>query len=510
MFLKNIIICFILILNLNFVFSIPNKNYNDNKITLIVDPFSNRNFNNYKSGEKCGDNYNRCKSINDAISYFNTIAIPQPNNNKLSFQQLNLKLADGIYSNLEDSFNLLEFNIKIEPLIKNSKVIFDGSNSKINNKNNALFYVDPISTINKGINYNNNNNNKSILSSITISDITFQSFFSTIIKIDNQNDENYNSLIINNCIFINYTSSHQKVGKYGSPLIYMLSTSSPSINEQKQQLIINNSIFKSSNLFISLWKTNLIHIENTKSIMNNNEYYSLNGLKGLSTLIYSRFNSDISINSNSFHDIITTNGLINIDNSKIQIMNSNFKNIIGDNFGSVLYFSTSSTLPSFTFIIENCNFINCTNNYCSGVLNVFGINNGDQNYIQNCNFINNQGPDSSILTSQTIDITIQNSNLKSTNSHGGSLLLYTSNLLIESCHISDEINDNSIIDSGRIQTKDGANLKMMSNTFGDNNNNKFKILCDNSNINLQNNFDLIPSFDCNQCLDFTINGNSVC
>ncbi|KAM9945149.1 hypothetical protein ACTFIT_003401 [Dictyostelium discoideum] len=523
MLLKILIIYFIF-LNC-FVLSLGQlKNYNDNSITLIVDPFSNKNINFYKSGEKCGDTHNRCKSINDAILYFNTIAIATPNNNKLSYQQLNLQLADGIYSTTEYSFNLFEFNINIEPFNKNSKkVVFDGSNSSNkNNNNNALFYVEPVSnttslpfkkrTINSAT--------TSILSSISISDITFISFSNTIIKIDNRNDDSYNIININNCVFKNFTSSPQKIEKYGSPIIYLQSSSSPSSfleqnQTQKQQLNINNSVFKSSNLFTSLWKTRLIHIENTKSLMNNNVFHNLNGLKSLSNLIYSRFNSDITINSNQFHDIVTYNGLINSDNSMIKIINSNFRSIIGNNFGSVLYFTTSSTFPSFTFFIENCNFWNCTSLYSSGVINAVGINNNnndnDKNKIIDCSFFNNKGPDSSILSCQTIDITIQYSKLISTNSHGGTFLIYTSNLFVQNNYIQDEINDDSIVDSGRIQTMGKANLTMSSNNFGNDLNHKFKFSCDDSIINLQNSQDLIPSFICNQCLDFTINNNnSIC
>ncbi|KAM9980651.1 hypothetical protein ACTFIY_002964 [Dictyostelium cf. discoideum] len=531
MFLKILIIYFIF-LN-SFVLSLlqPIKNNNDNTITLIVDPFSNKNQNFYKSGEKCGDNYNRCKSINDAILYFNTIAIAIPNNNKLSYQQLNLQLADGIYSTTNYSFNLFEFNINIEPFNKNSKkVVFDGSNSNNNNNNNndnnnnALFYVEPVSNT-SSLQFKKktiNSSTTSILSSISISDITFISFSNTIIKIDNRNDENYNIININNCIFNNFTSSPQKIEKYGSPIIYLQSSSSPSSvskqsylsqnQPQKQQLNINNCVFKSSNLYTSLWKTRLIHIENTNSLMNNNVFHNLNGLKSLLNIIYSRFNSDITMNSNQFHDIVTCNGLINTDNSMIKIINSNFRSIIGNNFGSVLYFTSSSTFPSFTFFIENSNFWNCTSLFSSGVINAVGItNNNDENIINDCNFFNNKGPDSSILSCQTIDITIQYSKLQSINSHGGTFLIYTSNLFVHNNYIKDEINDDSIFDSGRIQTIGKANLTMSSNNFGDDLNHKFKFSCDESIINLQNNQNLIPSFICNQCLDFTINNNnSIC
>ncbi|KAN0003030.1 hypothetical protein ACTFIZ_009190 [Dictyostelium cf. discoideum] len=536
MFFKILIIYFIF-LNCFVLSLVPIKNHNDNTITLIVDPFSNKNQNLYKSGEKCGDSYNRCKSINDAILYFNTIAIATPINNKLSYQQLILQLADGVYSTSDYSFNLFEFNINIEPFNKNSKkVIFNGSNNnnnKNNNSNNALFYVEPVSNT-SSLPFKKriiNSNTTSILSSISISDITFTSFSNTIIKIDNRNDENYNTININNCIFNNFTSSPQKFEKYGSPIIYMQSSSSSSSSSskpsylvqnqpQKQQLIINNSIFKYSNLTTSLWKTRLIHIENTKSLMNNNIFHNLNGLKSLLNLIYSRFNSDITINSNQFHDIVTFNGLINTDNSMITIINSNFRSIIGNNFGAVLYFQSSSTFPSFTFFIENSNFMNCTSLYSSGVINAFGINNNnnnnndndnDRNIINDCTFIENKGPDSSILSCQTIDITIQNSKLQSINSKGGTFLIYTSNVLVENNYIQDEINDDSILDSGRIQTMDKANLKMSSNNFGNDFNHKFKFSCDSSIIDLQNNQNLIPSFNCNQCLHFTINNNnSIC
>ncbi|KAM9967126.1 hypothetical protein ACTFIR_007363 [Dictyostelium discoideum] len=529
--LFKILIIYFIFLNC-FVLSLgPLKNNDDNSITLIVDPFSNKNKNFYKSGEKCGDTYNRCKSINDAILYFNTIAIASPNNNKLSYQKLNLQLADGIYSTTDYSFNLFEFNINIEPFNKNSKkVVFDGSNSNKNNYNNALFYVEPVSNT-TSLPFKKrtiNTSTTSILSSISISDITFISFSNTIIKIDNRNDDSYNIVNINNCVFNNFTSSPQKIEKYGSPIIYiqsssesLSSSSKPSYlsqnQTQKQQLNINNSVFKSSNLYTSLWKTRLIHIENTKSLMNNNVFHNLNGLKSILNLIYSRFNSDITINSNQFHDIVTCNGLINTDNSMIKIINSNFRSIIGNNFGSVLYFKTSSTFPSFTFFIENCNFWNSTSLYSSGVINAVGINNNndnngnDKNSIIDCSFFNNKGPDSSILSCQTIDITIQYSKLMSTNSHGGTFLIYTSNLFVQNNYIHDEINDDSIVDSGRIQTMGKANLTMSSNNFSSDVNHKFKFSCDDSIINLQNNQDLTPSFICNQCLDFTINNNnSIC
>ncbi|KAN0037724.1 hypothetical protein ACTFIV_003078 [Dictyostelium citrinum] len=526
MIIKISIVFFFLIINCFYSTSIQIKNYNNNNnnnnnknnsITLIVDPFSSRNQNFNESAQKCGDFFNRCKSINDAILYFNSIAIVQPINNKLSYQQLNLQFVDGTYS-VSDSFNFFEFNINLEPFKKNSnKVIFDGSNSKINNSNNALFYIEPPNTFSsfKRINKNNHSNNKPILSSITISDITFTSFFNTIIKVNNRNDENYNSIIINNCIFNNFTSSPQKLEKYGSPIIYIQSSSNPSpLNEQKQQLIMNNAIFKSSNIFVSLRKTRLIHIENTKLLMNNNDFQNLNGLKSLLNVIYSRFNSDITMNSNTFNDIITANGLINTDNSMISIINSHFRSIIANNFGSVLYFKSSSTSPSYTFFIENSDFMNCTSLYSSGVIDAMGINSGGSgghNIINDCNFYNNNGPDASILSCQTIDITIQNSKLQSINSHGGSFLIYTSNVFVENSFIKDEINDDSIVDSGRIQTMEKANLTMFSNDFGNDSNHKFKFSCDDSIINLQNNQQLSPSFNCNQCLDFTINGNnSIC
>ncbi|KAM9977629.1 hypothetical protein ACTFIR_011499 [Dictyostelium discoideum] len=260
---------------------------NGELITLQI----NANGNNvYKSGDQCGNSTFTCNSINDAISYFETIKVY----NQSSEIQIYQPLDDGIYK-IETQLILFEYNIEISPLNLH-RCIFKINGINFDNFTFTIIYIYKTYSNVRGSFENCNFNN-------------FKSEYPMFYLINNNNNNNIinyktinSSLALTNCSISNsnigYNSSIINSKKF---IVIIDQSKFQSINEcnnfgyfyDNSRLRVYNSLINNINckIIFNISEINKLEVFNTKFENNNGTIFNIkfNSNEDLISIIYSSF-----------------------------------------------------------------------------------------------------------------------------------------------------------------------------------------------------------------------------
>ncbi|KAN0034395.1 hypothetical protein ACTFIV_000901 [Dictyostelium citrinum] len=298
-------------------------------ITLIVNLNNN---NNYPVNGTCGSAQTTCNNINDAINYFNTIAVNvNRSSTQIIYQQLNLLLEDGTYS-IGSTINLYQYNITISPLNSGSnKVIINSLNSNNNNSNNSpIFTVTP---------FNGIVDTKVQNSYILITGIQFSNLKQSIIKVST--NYSFTDIRFESCIINQYNSNNSMI----------------EINKLfNQDLIQPNNHLKINNSQISNVQTDsntpLIYAINT--IISVSET-TVSNATIVQSIISTSYGENLNVDDSDFSNVNSVFGILDVLNTQVSIGDGNFNNNIASNSASVLTFTSTVTGVYYTGI-SNCNF----------------------------------------------------------------------------------------------------------------------------------------------------------
>ncbi|KAM9957860.1 hypothetical protein ACTFIW_012832 [Dictyostelium discoideum] len=317
---------------------------NGELITLQI----NANGNNvYKSGDQCGNSTFTCNSINDAISYFETIKVYNQSSEIQIYQPLKLLLDDGIYK-IETQLILFEYNIEISPLNQNSKnVTIDGTSINNNNNNIKTFITisPPIGNIVESY--------KSY-SIFKINGINFNNFTFTIIYIYKTYSNVRGSF--ENCNFNNFKSEY--------PMFYLINNNNNNIINYKtinSSLALTNCSISNSNIG---YNSSIINSKKFIVIIDQSKFQSINECNNFG---YFYDNSRLRV-YNSLINNINCKIIFNISEiNKLEVFNTKFENNNGTIFN--IKFNSNEDLISIIY----SSFIN---NYGGGsIINLESNNN---------------------------------------------------------------------------------------------------------------------------------------
>ncbi|KAN0034396.1 hypothetical protein ACTFIV_000902 [Dictyostelium citrinum] len=368
-------------------------------ITLIVNLNNN---NNYPVNGTCGSSQTTCNNINDAINYFNTIAVNvNRSSTQIIYQQLNLLLEDGTYS-IGSTINLYQYNITISPLNSGSnKVIINSLNSNNNSNNSPIFTVIPFNGIVDTVMQN---------SYILITGIQFSNLKQSIIKVST--NYSFTDIRFESCIINQYNSNNSMIE------INLLFEGSLQI--PNNHLTLNNS--QISNVQTNN-NTPLIYAINT--IISVSET-TVSDAVGIHSIISTSYGEYLNVGFSDFSNVNSSYGIFQVFNTHASIGDGNYNNNIASNGASFLTFSSSVT-QVYSAGIARCKF----NGYSGTDGGVFHATNTLSSLetmsssISHCTFSSGSGNNGGAIYSSNIPISVVNSDFGDTTASvaGGSIFI---------------------------------------------------------------------------------------
>ncbi|KAM9991239.1 hypothetical protein ACTFIZ_004637 [Dictyostelium cf. discoideum] len=329
------------------------------EVTLIINLNNN---NNYPVNGSCGSSIqSTCNNINDAINYFNTIAVNvNTSSTQIIYQQLNLLLDDGNYSiGSTGTINLYQFNITISPLNSGSnKVIINGLNSN----SSPMFSVTP---------FNGIVDSKEQNSYILITGIQFLNFKQSIIKVST--NYSFTDIRFESCIINQYNSNNSiiEINKLINQDLVLPNSHLKINNSQISNIQTDNNtpLIYAINTIIGIYQTPVMNATNVSSIIEisygqnldveDSDFSNVNSVYG----IFNVFNTQVSIGDGNFNNNIATNGasVLTFISSVTQVYNAgiarcNFNDNSGTDGGVFHGTNTDSSMESFSSSITSCNF----------------------------------------------------------------------------------------------------------------------------------------------------------
>ncbi|EAL73012.1 hypothetical protein DDB_G0268846 [Dictyostelium discoideum AX4] len=369
-------------------------------VTLIVNLNNN---NSYPVNGSCGSSTQlTCNNINDAINYFNTIAVNvNRSSSQIIYQQLNLLLDDGNYSTTATTttINLYQFNITISPLNPSSnKVIINGLNS-----NSSMFSVTPFNGIvdSKGQN-----------SYILITGIQFLNFKQSIIQVST--NYSFTDIRFESCIIDQYNSNNSmiEINKLISQDLILPNSHLKINNSQISniQIVNNASLIYAINTIIGIFQTSVINATNVQSI------------------IEISYGQNLDVEYSDFSNVNSVYGIFNVLNTQVSIGDGNFNNNIATNGASVLTF-TSNVTSVYNAGVARCNF-NENSGTDGGVFQGVNTDSSLEDYsssITSCTFSGSSANNGGAIFVDNIPLSIVNCQFSDVTANVAGAFVYNSN-----------------------------------------------------------------------------------
>ncbi|KAN0043483.1 hypothetical protein ACTA71_011142 [Dictyostelium dimigraforme] len=457
------------ILNFIFVLSVATTT-TTNEVTLIVNLNNN---NNYPLNGECGNSTkSTCNNINDAINYFNTIAVNVgQSSTQIIYQQLNLLLDDGNYSIGSSTINFYQYNVTISPLNLNSnKVIINGQNS---NNLSSMFSVIP---------FNGIVDTQSQNSYILISGIQFSNFQRSIIEVST--NYSFTDIRFESCIINQYNSNYSMI----------------EINKLFEgNLQLPNNHLKINNSQISNVQTNndipLIYSINT--IIDISETMVSNAT--VQSIIDISYGQNLNVEFSDFTNVNSVFGIFDVFNTQVSIGDGTFNNNIATNGSSVLTF-TSSVIGVYSAGIARCNF-NDNIGLNGGVFYGENTDSSFETYsstIGGCTFSGGSADNGGAVFVNNIPLSIVNSKFGNVSASilGASVYMSDNHFAMTNVSFTGDYHGTSATTTNEYVIYFSNSSGSIQNSNFDSN--SYSILCNSSTINI-NAPSNISNFICAQC-----------